>query len=137
METVFEKDYSSRSIGVGLIDENGEYCVSNLIYQHTPIPCSYNLQAATLVANQSSVFLEIYENNSGDQYVDKSICKLLFKGELGPLPKNLPAHTPIELIFNINKDGLLTIDVEHKETGVRQNIYHKELLSVDEETAEG
>ncbi len=112
----------SQSIAVKLIcDDNKEHIV-NQIYKNTEIPCTHELHAGTHQANQTSVLIEIYENASNDEYVEEELCKPLVDGELGPLPENLPANAPIDVIFKIDENGLLSIDAEHKPSGATKHL---------------
>lgn len=112
----------SQSIAVKLICSDDQEHIVNQIYKNTAIPLSYELHAGTHVANQTSVLVEIFENASDTEYVEESICKKLVDGELGPLPENLPANAPIDVVFNIDQNGLLSIDVEYKPTNVKKHM---------------
>ena len=96
--------------------------IVNQIYKNTEIPCRYELNAGTQVANQTSVNIEIFENASNDEYVEEELCKPLVDGELGPLPENLPAGAPIDVVFKIDENGLLSIDAEHKPSGATKHL---------------
>lgn len=112
----------SQSIAVRLFCQDNQLHIVNQIYKNTEVPCLYELNAGTQVANQTSVNIEIFENASNDDYVEEELCKPLVDGELGPLPENLPAGAPIDVIFKIDENGLLSIDAEHKPSGVTKHL---------------
>ena len=113
----------SQSIAVRLVcGEDDQERIVNQIFKNTEIPCQYELNGGTHVANQTSVNIEIFENASNDEYVDEELCKPLVNGELGPLPENLPAGAPIDVIFKIDENGLLSIDAEHKPSGATKHL---------------
>lgn len=112
----------SQSIAVRLYCQDDQLHIVNQIYKNTEIPCQYELNAGTQVANQTSVNIEIFENASNDEYVEEELCKPLVNGELGPLPENLPAGAPIDVIFKIDENGLLSIDAEHKPSGITKHL---------------
>lgn len=112
----------SQSIAVKLICEDGKEHIVNQIFKNTEIPCVHELHAGTQQANQTTVKIEIFENASNDEYVEEELCKPLVDGELGPLPENLPAHAPIDVVFKIDENGLLSIDAEHKPSGATKHL---------------
>ena len=112
----------SQSIAVRLYCQDDQLHIVNQIYKNTEIPCRYELNAGTQVANQTSVNIEIFENASNDEYVEEELCKPLVDGELGPLPENLPAGAPIDVVFKIDENGLLSIDAEHKPSGATKHL---------------
>lgn len=112
----------SQSIAVRLYCDDDQVRIVNQIYKNTEIPCQYELHAGTQAANQRSVDIEIFENASSNEYVEEELCKPLVEGELGPLPANLPAGAPIDVIFKIDENGLLSIDAEHKPSGATKHL---------------
>ena len=112
----------SQSIAVRLYCPDNQVHIVNQIYKNTEIPWRYELNAGTHEANQTSVHIEIFENASNDEYVEEELCKPLVDGELGPLPENLPAGAPIDVIFKIDENGLLSIDAEHKPSGATKHL---------------
>lgn len=112
----------SHSIAIRLIMDDDKPHIVNQIYKQTEIPCTHELHASTVKDNQQTVLLEIFENGSSEKLPDESQCKELVSGEMGPLPPNLPAGAPITNIFKVDENGLLTIDVEHKPSGVKKHL---------------
>jgi len=126
----------SQSVAVRLfVGEFNELRIVNQIYKNTSVPCEQTLHAGTQSANQDSVFIEIFENGSPDEYVAEADCKELVSGELGPLPANLPAGAPIDVIFKIDDNGLLSIDAydvtggatKHLEVSLKNSLSQQEM----------
>ncbi len=112
----------SQSIAVKLFCSDNQEHIVNQILKNTQVPCDHTLNAGTHVANQTAVTIEIYENGSSDEWVDENLCKLLVDGELGPLPENLPENEPIDVVFKIDANGLLSIDAVHPASGVTKHM---------------
>ena len=117
----------SNSVGIRGYNSKGAR-VSNIICKGSPIPCYCTLSTRTVIENQDSIYLEIFENSSTDEFVEEELCKPLFTGRLGPLPHDLPPETPILVSFNIDQNGLLTIDIKEKYSGKVIHFESKNLL---------
>lgn len=127
-----------------IVDDNGTEKIVNQIYKNTEIPHTKPLRVGTVVENQTSVNMEFFENNSDEEFVPEDMCKPLIQGELGPLPDNLPKGAPVELLFNINEQGLLTIDAKDLTGGATkhlevqlQNVLSKEELEAEKKKVSG
>ena len=112
----------SQCVAIRLFCQDGTERIVNQIYKNTAVPCEHELHAGTVDDNQETVHLSLYENASTDEYVEESLCKLLVEGDLGPLPPNLPANEPIDVVFKIDANGLLSVDAEHKPSGKTTHI---------------
>lgn len=127
-----------------LVDDNGTEKIVNQIYKNTEIPLTVSRQFGTAVENQTSVYMEFFENDSEDEYVPEEWCRPLIQDELGPLPDHLPKNSPIEFLFNITEQGLLTIDVKDLTGGATkhlevqlQNVLSKEELEAERKKISG
>lgn len=102
------KDVTSKSFGVVVRNPNEEELVYNIISKNTTVPVSGQKTFYTAVANQETVLIRIMENETGAQTVlpEHSI-------EIGTavltLPSGLPADLPIEISFDLNREGRLHI----------------------------
>lgn len=126
-------DVTSSSIGARLLCDDGKTHIVNQVYKDTEIPCEYATTFGTVVENQTSMLLEIFENRSMDEYPDEALCKPLTSGSIGPLPSGLPINEPVNIIFKIDKQGMLYIDAEHKPSGVRKHMEVQFLNQISEE----
>ena len=118
----------SNSVGIRGYNSKGAR-VSNVICKGSPIPCYSTLSTRTVIDNQDSIYLEIFENSSTDEFVDEELCKPLFIGRLGPLPHGLPPETPVLISFNIDLNGMLTIDIQEKYSNTVVHFDGKNILN--------
>lgn len=120
---IIVRNVISQSIAVRLVvDTIGTKKIVNQIYKNEEVPLTKPLRVGTVVENQTSVFMEFFENSSKDEYVSEDLCKPLVQGELGPLPDHLPKGAPIELLFKVSEQGFLTIDAKDLTGGATQHL---------------
>ena len=127
-----------------VVDDSGHQEIVNQIYKNTELPHTKTLQVGTVMDNQTSVYMEFFENGSDEEFVPEELCKPLIQDELGPLPGNLAKGAPIELIFNITREGLLTIDAKDLTGGATkhleiqlQNVLSKEEVEKEKQKVGG
>jgi molecular chaperone DnaK len=101
-------DVASHSFGVVVIDENGQELVRNIITKNSALPAQSTMTFRTCENNQLTVLIPISENNSTDEVVALEYCEEIGKAEL-TLPPGLPGGTPIEVTFELNKQGHLHV----------------------------
>ncbi len=94
-----------------LVDEKDIKC-NNMIFKDDTIPESGEITITktfgTAEANMTNVDLKVYESTFKDEYYDVDEEFLLGNAIL-ELPGNLPANSPIEVTFTLNKEGILII----------------------------
>lgn len=100
----------------------------NLIYRNTPLPTEFIYRCCTIYENQSYVKFEVLENSESEPLnetvrqevalhgVDPSVGVEIWHDVL-PLPSGLPAHSSLEVIFNMDSEGLLDVTCRHPESG--------------------
>lgn len=114
--------------------------IRNKIFRNTPIPLEVAIGASTVEANQTSVILSVYENNypkgktEDEDIVKPEDGKLIISDELKPLPENLPANAPIEVIMKIDEQGLLSVDARDVTGGrtVHMEVKLQSVMSAEE-----
>jgi molecular chaperone DnaK (HSP70) len=128
---------TSKTYGLSFTDtDDGQDKISNLIFANTPLNgnCRATETFYTLFDNQTGVFLPVYEsdvtNPETDKVIDPKMAVPMEEGEphaLG-LTKKWPTGTPVEVIFEIDIEGILhvhgevdkdSIDFEMKIKGVK------------------
>lgn len=115
---------ASRSIGLVVMSEAGEEVVDNLVVKDDRVPCKGTRQYGTYEDNQMSVLFQLMEN---EQYtkpgesVPLSVCEEVNKTEM-QFKKPMPKGSPIEVIFDLGDDGLLTVDGKDLTTGEKIHI---------------
>ena len=100
----------------------------NLIYRNTALPKTAIFPCYTRVDNQTKVRFEVLENSEdeprdeltrhevGLRGVDPAVGVELWKDDL-KLPPGLPKGSALEVIFKMDKEGLLDVTCRHIETG--------------------
>ena len=118
----------SKSFGIQTYFKD-ELKISNLIVKQTKVPCEISKTFGTRENNQNSVQITVCENELGDEIVEIDQSKEIGNGVINGLPQNLPKGSPIEVCFNINEQGLLTVKATEK-TGNNEIIFTIETTSV-------
>ena len=90
-------------------ENNGVEIVGNIIFKDAVKPAHQEREFGTSRANQSNISLRVYENNSleEDATVDESIQ--MYDSCLIELTPGLPEGAPINIIFDLDGNGVLTI----------------------------
>ena len=78
-----------------------------LIPRNTPLPVTAKRIFKTQKAEQRSILVQIVEGES----TSPDDCSQIGKCSVRDLPQNLPAQTPIEVRFNYEENGRLTVMV--------------------------
>lgn len=114
-------DLLPRSFGPGVLNENNEFIVDNLLIKDSEMPASAVKTYYTPVANMEKIVLRAFENKSKDFYtvpcVDRDgnpqetdpSLQVRMLGEEGlvlNLPPNTPEKSPIEVHFKLDAAGL-------------------------------
>jgi molecular chaperone DnaK (HSP70) len=102
------RDVSSKSFGVVVHNPEGEEVVYNVVMRNTRVPVQAKKRFFTAVHNQKTVFIRIMECESSEQTVPTDQAIEIGTAALN-LPSDLPADTPVEINFNLNKEGCLQI----------------------------
>lgn len=126
----------SHSFAIKVLDNKGNEVIVNQVFSQTALPTVKTFQGQTVQANQQTVELEIFENDSLETIVPQEECRPLVQGELGPLPDNLPINAPIEVIFTITNEGLLSIDAKDLTGGVTKHLEVKLVNSLTPQQVE-
>jgi molecular chaperone DnaK len=102
------RDVASKSFGVVARRPNNQEGVFNLILKNTAVPVETKRTFYTPESNQERVLIRIMENETNEKVVavEHSI-------EIGTavldLPEGLPEDSPVEINFNLNREGRLQI----------------------------
>ncbi|MDR1925073.1 MAG: Hsp70 family protein [Planctomycetaceae bacterium] len=102
--TVASKSYGIRARK----SETGEMVVFNLIKKQTQLPVSIAEGFSTLSDNATCLELVVFLNNEISDDVHEEKSEKLGETEF-PLDGNLPAGSPIEIIFNLDEQGKLIL----------------------------
>ena len=102
------KNVNSHSLGVVGVDPlTGRRRNGTLIPRNTPLPVTAKRTFRTRKENQRSILVQIVEGES--QSADD--CTQLGKCSVRHLPRNLPAQSPVEILFHYEPNGRLKVRV--------------------------
>jgi molecular chaperone DnaK (HSP70) len=101
---------TAKSFGLKVVNQNQEYIIANIIKAQDSIPTEKTNVFSTNTDNQSSVSLEVYENEFAQDVAEISDSEELGKGEIEGLPAGLPAGSPIQVTFRLDESGLLDVE---------------------------
>lgn len=110
------KNVNSHSLGVVGIDPTTKRPRNGtVIPRNTPLPVFAKRVFQTARENQRSILVQILEGES----TNPSDCVQIGKCTVRDLPRNLPAKTPIEVRFQYEENGRLTVTVQIQGTETR------------------
>ncbi|MBO5111405.1 MAG: Hsp70 family protein [Clostridia bacterium] len=98
----------TKSYGL-LAVSNGEDVIANIIMKDTEKPTLQMRRFGTAQANQSSINLRVFENNSLEENATVEESVELYENCIVELTPGLPANAPIEITFNLDASGILVI----------------------------
>jgi molecular chaperone DnaK (HSP70) len=112
---------TSKTYGMGCLDANtGADIVENLIFANSPLNgnCKAKSTFYTVQDNQSGVQLPVFESDVTDEVnehtIPQSAAVAMEEGEPSvlKLTKKWPKDTPVNVIFEIDTDGILHVHAE-------------------------
>ena len=88
--------------------------VRNYIFANSPLPATCKVDGWLIMDNQSTLLIDIYENDYTDSrtdiIVDPDTCRDIDHQQL-PLTKNYPKGEPTQTTFSISEEGILSVSV--------------------------
>ena len=102
------RDVTSKSFGVVVNNAENEEAVFNVILRNTAVPVNAKDTFFTAVANQQKVLIRIMECETSEEWVPVETAVEIGTAVLN-LPNGLPAETPVEISFSLNREGRLQI----------------------------
>ena len=100
---------SAKSYGLLAVRHDGVKAVGNVIFKGTDKPIHVEREFVTSCANQTTVNLQVYENDSSEEEaaIDESV--LMYESCEIELTPGLPEGAPIKIIFDLDVNGVLEI----------------------------
>lgn len=98
----------TKSYGLLAVNNNVDV-IANIIMKDTEKPTVQTRRFGTSVANQESLNLRVFENNSLEENATVEESTELYENCLVELTPGLPANAPIEITFNLDASGILVI----------------------------
>lgn len=112
---------TSKSFGIVAKNRDNEEKVYILIPSQTKIPTEVSQQFGTNEDNQASVLLRVFETTVNEKVVDLEMGIEI--GEVSmDIPEGLPAGSPIQITFNLDKQGLLCVEGKEMTEGRTCNV---------------
>lgn len=101
---------ASHSFGIIAIDSRTRKdIIANLVIVNDPLPVIQKQTFHTVEANQESVDLKVMENNIAQARVEDTTAGEEIGNAVLQLPSRLPVNAPIEVTFDLQRDGRLSI----------------------------
>ncbi len=114
-------DVTSKSFGVVILTQNKGERVFNIVLKNTAVPTSAKRSFYTAEENQESVYIRVMESESSSENIQPE-----FAVEIGTalldLPPGLPVDLPIDISFNLDKEGCLNITAVESHENRRVNV---------------
>ncbi len=121
------RDIISHSMGVDIVDDNGNHVLSKILEKGKSYPCESTRPYTTTFDNQSTVDINIYEAGSDAENIADIESHDLYGGMtlegIRPAPKGVPI---INVTFSYDKNQTLKVTAEDMETHVRKQILIRE-----------
>lgn len=103
-------DVTAKTYGTDFQKHGDDTCyVRNLIFANSTIPVSKKCSFHTGVDSQNEIMIKIYESDSLDEIILEKDAVVIDDQHIMKLPPDLPAGTPIEISFEIDKQGILKV----------------------------
>jgi molecular chaperone DnaK (HSP70) len=118
------KNVTSKSFGVVAHNPANEEIVFNLVLRNTTVPVNVQKKFYTATENQKTVLIRIMESETSEIEIPLEHATEI-KTAVLHLPPNLPADLPIEIAFDLNEEGRLSI------TAIETREYRKIQVQVD------
>lgn len=126
---------TSKSFGIVAKNRSNEEKVYILIPSQTKLPIEVSQQFGTHEENQGSVLLRVFETTVNEKVVDLDMGVEI--GEVSmDIPAGLLAGSPIQVTFNLDKQGLLRVEGKEMTEGRTCNVDIEVIGGMSEEEIE-
>ncbi|GHT20701.1 molecular chaperone DnaK [Planctomycetales bacterium] len=135
LATTSLKMVATKSYGIRAL-KGGSPVICNLIIKQTPVPTKGSQVFGTAGANADEIDLVVFINNESESDVSLDVSDELGNAAFH-LDGNLPEHSPIEITFELNEQGVLTLTGLDKTYGktITANFKSDGVMSAEEKAA--
>ena len=98
----------------------GRLVNSILIDKNSKLPCNRTESYYTVAAGQTAVNCTITQSATREQ--DPDFVRVIWKGELGPLPADRPPNMEIRVTFSYDTNQVMHCDFEDVASGLRRSV---------------
>lgn len=106
--------------------------MEKIILRNSPLPISISQEFTTYVDNQTEIQINIFQ---GEREMVKD-CRPLGRFTISDIPPMKAGMPRMEVTFNLDADGLLTVSAIEKVTGLKQNIEVRPTYGITNEAAD-
>jgi molecular chaperone DnaK (HSP70) len=99
----------TKSYGLAANNDKGVEIVGNIVFKDTVKPAHQEREFGTFSANQTNINLRVYENNSLEEDATIDESTQMYESCLVNLTPGLPVNAPINIIFDLDGNGVLSI----------------------------
>ncbi|KAJ1701365.1 hypothetical protein LUZ63_001144 [Rhynchospora breviuscula] len=103
-------------LSLGVCDNDGK--MTFVVPRNTPIPTKKMTSRVTAIDNQTSCLISIYEGEIADSKYNNLLAEFTLDG-IEPAPKGV---SKVDVCFDIDADGILTVSAEVKSSGHKKKI---------------
>jgi len=107
--TFIEKCTKTYGLKARDMEDANKFYISNLIFKDTVKPARGEKEYGTVCANQTSLELRVFENNSLDETAPIEESTQMYESCTVKLGPGLPENAPLNMVFDLDGDGILTI----------------------------
>ena len=97
----------SKGIALSTLHDMDNFILHNVFVKNTPLPCAKMIHTKTICENQKTICLGIYDHDYTRTSTDMIAHMSFLVSKTIQLPKPLPINSPIDILVQVNENGLL------------------------------
>lgn len=106
--------------------------VRNLVFANSTLPARGDHTFCTSYDNQDYIPINIYESDSMEKVIAEKDAVFLDEGKQLPLPPNLPQGTPVDIRFEVDKQGILHVTASAASESIDFELKLKGIMTAEE-----
>lgn len=104
----------SQGFGIQVQNRDDVLEVVFLIHRNDSLPASVRrTDFSTIVDDQSRLDIVVFEQGTSEEQPQPEVNKVIVNGSTGPIPPGYARNTPLDVIFDMDNSGVLTVTVGH------------------------